>query len=224
MAARPGGDRQRDGRRPRGRGDPRPRRRRAVPASPMFGDEPYGNYNRIMLSHVLAGDEDDGRDLPQPAGLVRRERHHAARRASGSCGSTAIARKVLRRRRHHPDLRQADHRHRQPLVLPADGRHVARRPTLTPGVFGFRTHRRHQRDARLRQEHRTRGRDRRRAARAGGRPRPAEPRPGRARRAGRPAPDEPAARRPGRRASCAAPWRQLGITVHTGGAHDRGPR
>ena len=23
----------------------------------MFGDEPYGNYNRIMLSHVLAGDD-----------------------------------------------------------------------------------------------------------------------------------------------------------------------
>ena len=23
----------------------------------MFGDEPYGNYNRIMLSHVLSGDE-----------------------------------------------------------------------------------------------------------------------------------------------------------------------
>ncbi|MBT2596546.1 NAD(P)/FAD-dependent oxidoreductase [Arthrobacter sp. ISL-72] len=25
----------------------------------MFGDEPYGNYNRIMLSHVLAGEEND---------------------------------------------------------------------------------------------------------------------------------------------------------------------
>ncbi len=25
----------------------------------MFGDEPYGNYNRIMLSHVLSGDETD---------------------------------------------------------------------------------------------------------------------------------------------------------------------
>ena len=25
----------------------------------MFGDEPYGNYNRIMLSNVLAGVEDD---------------------------------------------------------------------------------------------------------------------------------------------------------------------
>src|SRR5687768_18147462 len=23
----------------------------------MFGDEPYGNYNRIMLSHVLAGED-----------------------------------------------------------------------------------------------------------------------------------------------------------------------
>jgi nitrite reductase (NADH) large subunit len=25
----------------------------------MFGDEPYGNYNRIMLSHVLSGQQDD---------------------------------------------------------------------------------------------------------------------------------------------------------------------
>ncbi len=25
----------------------------------MFGEEPYGNYNRIMLSHVLSGDEHD---------------------------------------------------------------------------------------------------------------------------------------------------------------------
>jgi nitrite reductase (NADH) large subunit len=25
----------------------------------VFGDEPYGNYNRIMLSHVLSGDEDE---------------------------------------------------------------------------------------------------------------------------------------------------------------------
>src|SRR5580765_4468841 len=24
----------------------------------MFGDEPYGNYNRIMLSHVLSGEQD----------------------------------------------------------------------------------------------------------------------------------------------------------------------
>ena len=46
----------------------------------MFGDEPYGNYNRIMLSHVLSGDESDAGHLPQHPGLVRGERHHAARR------------------------------------------------------------------------------------------------------------------------------------------------
>ena len=28
----------------------------------MFGDEPYGNYNRILLSHVLSGEEED-RDI-----------------------------------------------------------------------------------------------------------------------------------------------------------------
>src|SRR5947207_3347266 len=26
----------------------------------MFGEEPCGNYNRILLSHVLSGDEDEG--------------------------------------------------------------------------------------------------------------------------------------------------------------------
>jgi len=26
----------------------------------MLGEEPYGNYNRILLSHVLSGDEDEG--------------------------------------------------------------------------------------------------------------------------------------------------------------------
>ena len=34
----------------------------------MFGDEPYGNYNRIMLSHVLAGEEE--------AALLRRPGRH----------------------------------------------------------------------------------------------------------------------------------------------------
>ena len=50
----------------------------------MFGDEPYGNYNRILLSNVLNGAQDAERDLPQPARLVRRERHPPARRACAS--------------------------------------------------------------------------------------------------------------------------------------------
>ena len=33
----------------------------------MFGDEPYGNYNRILLSNVLSGAQDTERDLSQHA-------------------------------------------------------------------------------------------------------------------------------------------------------------
>ena len=43
----------------------------------MFGDEPYGNYNRIMLSHVLSGEEaHDG--ISELFERVRRERHRPA--------------------------------------------------------------------------------------------------------------------------------------------------
>ena len=58
----------------------------------MFGDEPYGNYNRIMLSHVLSGEEQRGRHLPEHDGLVRRERHHPARRRADRRGSTGSPR------------------------------------------------------------------------------------------------------------------------------------
>ncbi|TLM84735.1 Rieske 2Fe-2S domain-containing protein [Pseudarthrobacter sp. NamE5] len=37
----------------------------------MFGDEPYGNYNRIMLSHVLSGDEDDDAIFLNPLSWYR---------------------------------------------------------------------------------------------------------------------------------------------------------
>ena len=53
----------------------------------MFGDEPYGNYNRIMLSHVLSGEESDADIFLNTLRLVRRERHHPARRACGRPGS-----------------------------------------------------------------------------------------------------------------------------------------
>ena len=36
----------------------------------MFGDEPYGNYNRIMLSNILCGIQDAFGDLHQSARLV----------------------------------------------------------------------------------------------------------------------------------------------------------
>ena len=104
----------------------------------MFGDEPYGNYNRIMLSHVLAGDDSRG-DLPQPAGLVRRERDHAARRRAGRAGRPVLARRST--------ATTASIESYDKLIIatgsrtfypPMDGMWVDDK-TLTPGVFGFRT-------------------------------------------------------------------------------------
>ena len=50
----------------------------------MFGDEPYGNYNRILLSNVLSGAQDAERDLPQQPRLVR------ARTASACTPARAV--------------------------------------------------------------------------------------------------------------------------------------
>ena len=39
----------------------------------MFGDEPYGNYNRILLSNVLNGSQQEERDLSEPHRVVPRK-------------------------------------------------------------------------------------------------------------------------------------------------------
>ncbi len=47
----------------------------------MIGDEPYGNYNRIMLSHVLSGEAAvDDEDLILNPMLVHRQRRQTPRR------------------------------------------------------------------------------------------------------------------------------------------------
>lgn len=103
----------------------------------IFGEERYGNYNRIMLSHVLAGDPDDDLYL-NPLGW------YADNGVTLHAGVRVVrvdrfARKVL-----------ADDGQVVPydtLVLatgsrtffpPVDGMWLDDR-TLTPGVFGFRT-------------------------------------------------------------------------------------
>ena len=82
-----GGDRQRHGRGPRGRGDPGPRRRRAV----------QDHHVRRRAVRQLQPDHAEPRavrrgaprrDLPQLLRVVRRERHRPACRRSGSTGST----------------------------------------------------------------------------------------------------------------------------------------
>ena len=116
----------------------------------MFGDEPYGNYNRILLSHVLSGEEahDDiflnslewyvENDITLHAG-VRVNR--IDRFAQGG---------VLRRRAGHA-VRRVDHRHRQSVVHAADGRPLLR-PRRRAAAWRLRLphHRRHPRHDRLR--------------------------------------------------------------------------
>ena len=61
----------------------------------VFGAEPHPNYNRILLSPVLAGEQTLDEIVLNPLRLVRGERHHAARSARRSSRSTA-SRRVVR--------------------------------------------------------------------------------------------------------------------------------
>ena len=58
----------------------------------MFGDEPYGNYNRIMLCHVLSGEEHDDGIFLNTLDWYAENGIDPARRRSGSAGSTGSPR------------------------------------------------------------------------------------------------------------------------------------
>ena len=106
----------------------------------MFGDEPYGNYNRIMLSHVLAGrartttgeiylnplDWYAENDITLHAGVrvVRIDRF--ARKVFGNDGTIEPYDKLV--------IATGS----RTFFPPMDGMWVDDK-TLTPGVFGFRT-------------------------------------------------------------------------------------
>ena len=131
----------------------------------VFGAEPHPNYNRILLSPVLAGEQTMDQIVLNPLRLVRRQRHHAARRQEGDRGRPHQAPRA-RRRRHRGALRPAAAGHRlEPLHPAGAGQGPARRDRLP-------RHRRHRGDDRRRQPVQARGRHRRRPARAGGRQRP----------------------------------------------------
>src|SRR3954466_9283468 len=109
----------------------------------MFGDEPYGNYNRIMLSHVLAGDdavrdsnleeiylnpldwyEDNDITLHAGVRVVRVDRF--SKKVYGNDGTIEPYDKLI--------IATGS----RTFFPPMDGMWVDDR-TLTPGVFGFRT-------------------------------------------------------------------------------------
>ena len=114
----------------------------------MIGDEPYGNYNRIMLSHVLAGEAvvDDEDLMLNPMGWYTENgvKLYAGDRA---VALDRFAKTVTCESGRDRRLRRAHHRHRQQHVLPQHGR-VAR-ARRAPGPRGVRIpeHRGHQRDA-----------------------------------------------------------------------------
>ena len=56
------------------------RSRRSSTTITVFGAEPHPNYNRILLSPVLAGEQTVDDIMLNTVRLVREQRHHAARR------------------------------------------------------------------------------------------------------------------------------------------------
>ena len=49
----------------------------------MFGDEPYGNYNRILLSNILSGAQDESEIFINPLGWYGGKQRYAACGCSG---------------------------------------------------------------------------------------------------------------------------------------------
>ena len=108
----------------------------------VFGAEPHPNYNRILLSPVLAGEQTLDEIMLNPLSLVRRERHHAAPRQEGGRRSTASQRVVIADDGTDGRVRPPAARHRLQPLHPAGAGQGPRRRDRLP------RHRRHQRDDR----------------------------------------------------------------------------
>jgi nitrite reductase (NADH) large subunit len=104
----------------------------------MFGDEPYGNYNRILLSAVLAGTHDPRDIFINPLEWYRRHavRLHAGVRASRVVRDTRIVEGDDGSRERFDHLVFATGS--APFVPKLEGLHAAG-GDWRPGVFVFRT-------------------------------------------------------------------------------------
>lgn len=104
----------------------------------MFGDEPYGNYNRIMLSHVLSGEESDADIFLNPLAWYRE---------NGIVLHTGVRADRIDRFTKHvftSDGRVTPYdtliiaTGSRPHMPPMDGLYTPG-GSVKPGVFGFRT-------------------------------------------------------------------------------------
>jgi len=104
----------------------------------VFGDEPFGNYNRIMLSAVLEGTTDAGAILLNP---LQWYEEHAIRLRAG-----LRAERILRFARYVIGSDASEEPYdkliiatgSRPFIPPIEGVSLLD-GTLKPGVFGFRT-------------------------------------------------------------------------------------
>ena len=141
----------------------------------MFGDEPYGNYNRIMLSNILSGQQNydeiylNSLDWYKENGITL----HAGARVDEIDRFAKVVTAHNGIKEHYDTLLIATGS--RSFMPPIPGLHQADK-SLTPGRLRFPHHRRHQRHARRRRIGQEGGRHRRRPARARGRPRTAHPR------------------------------------------------
>ena len=120
----------------------------------MFGDEPYGNYNRIMLSHVLSGEETDAEIFLNslPWYIENGITLHAGVRATRI---DRFSKFVYSDDRPGHALRRADHRNRQPVVHAGHRGSADRGPGAAAGRLRVPDHRRHPRHDQLRASTRT---------------------------------------------------------------------
>ena len=104
----------------------------------MFGDEPYGNYNRILLSNILSGAQDASEIFINPLDWYEENEVtlHAGARVSeiDRAAKIVIADNGIRERYDKLLIATGSRAFVPPMagVNGADGK-------IKPGVFGFRT-------------------------------------------------------------------------------------
>ena len=133
----------------------------------MFGDEPYGNYNRILLSNILNGTQTADEILINPLDWYA---ENGITLHTGHVVDTIdrAARVVISRGRRPRDLRSAADCDRQPRLHSADEGRAPGRRTIEAGRLRLSHPRRLQRHRRLRQDEPGCGDDRRRPPRPRG--------------------------------------------------------
>ena len=94
----------------------------------MFGDEPYGNYNRILLSSILSGTQDAAEIFINPLDWYRE--NNIVLHAGAPVVKIDRAAKIVTSVRSPRVLRQAFDRDRQPRVHSADLRRQRDRQTF----------------------------------------------------------------------------------------------